>query len=255
MPSYTEAQQLLWNHSARKLYCHSENTWSDIWAHPSLNVRALSFQGSSADPLRSFTGDVASDMTPWHVGIWASEGKPYKSLTRISCFQPIGSTGSSGKETCSIPHIVGFGVGRTSGPVNCLTGTGGPVPVQSPDWQKMKNPSKDLVSWIMNTTLREFDENSTEHFLIDGPGGEIITAVHASRNMKAVKLFTNRGRNCHFGEKNRGQWLEYQVEDGHMIVGIVCAFRRLGGWSLGAKMQSHWILSGLGVLTVAEDYF
>ncbi|KAF9739198.1 hypothetical protein PMIN06_009236 [Paraphaeosphaeria minitans] len=253
--SYTEAQQLLWNHSARTLYCHREGTYSDITAHPSLKIRALSPQGSAADPLRSFTGDIPNDMTPWHVGIWATNGAQYKSLERISCFQPIGGTASSGNETWSIPDIVGFGWGRASGDLCLLAGAGGPVPVQSPDWQEMKNPRTELVSWIQETPLRAFDEESTEHFLIDGPGGEIVTAVHASSDMKAVRLFTNRDRSCYFGEQNRGQWLEFRAESGHMIVGIVCAFGRLGGWSWGAKMQSHWMLSGLGVLTVAEDYF
>jgi hypothetical protein len=44
------------------------------------------------------------------------------------------------------------------------------------------------------------------------------------------------------------------VEEGHIIVGLVCAFGRLRGWSQEAKMYSHWMLSGLGVLFVAKDY-
>ncbi|KAF2451988.1 hypothetical protein P171DRAFT_376537, partial [Karstenula rhodostoma CBS 690.94] len=248
MPSYTQAQQLLWNHSAQTLYCHRDDTWRHLWAHPNLNIQTLSAQGSSANQLRSFIGDIASDMTPWHVGIWASKGAPYQTLQQISCFQPIGGTVSSGEEEWPVPDIAGFGAGRTSGPLNLLAGTGGPVPIQNPDWQEIEDPSKDLVSWIQNTTLKSFDENSTEHFLIDGPGGEIVTAVHASSDMKAVKLFTDRGRNCYFGEKNRQQWLEFEADGDQMIVGIVCAFGRLGGWSWGTKMQSHWKLSGLAVL-------
>jgi hypothetical protein len=50
-----------------------------------------------------------------------------------------------------------------------------------------------MFLWIQNTTLKGFDEDSMERFPIDGPGGEIVTEAHASGDMKAVKLFTNRG--------------------------------------------------------------
>ncbi|KAJ4351210.1 uncharacterized protein N0V89_006549 [Didymosphaeria variabile] len=255
-PSYSEAQQLLWNKSAQTLYCDCENGWNNIWTHPSLKIRSIGAQGSSTGQLRSFTGDITSDMTPWHVGIWAPDASQKSLLKRISCFQPTGGMASNGKETWAIPHIVGFAVDNTSGNRRLLAGSGGPEPVQCPDWQEMTNPRRNLVVWIQGTTLKSFDEKSMEHFLIDGPGGEIVTEVHASGDMKAIKLFTNRGRDCYFGEKYRQDWdwLEYRVEPGHMIVGLVCAFGRLGGWSGAAKMYSHWMLSGLGVLIVADDY-
>lgn len=249
MPSYAEAQQLLWNNTAKGLYCRREGTYNYIWNHPSLNIRALNNPGGSTDRLRMFGGDIAKDMTPWHVGIWAENAAAYKSLQRISCFQPIGGTVSSGTDTWTVPDIVGLGTGTPGS----LLGSDGPVSVQCPAWHEMTNPRKDLVSWFMSTKLETFHEDTTEHFLIDGPGGEIVTAVHASVDMKAIKLFTNRGRSYFFGEKDRPWWLEYQVEEGQMIVGLVGAFGHLGGWSWSAKMYSHWKLSGLGVLTIAED--
>ncbi|KAL1592714.1 hypothetical protein SLS60_011130 [Paraconiothyrium brasiliense] len=209
-------------------------------------------EGLSTDKMRS-TGDIASDMTPWQVCIWTRDASPKSLLKRISCFQPVDGTASNAKETWSTRHVAGFEVGYTSGHQHLLAGSGGPEPVQSLNWQEMTDPRKDLVSWIQNTELKSFDEDSMEHFYMDGPRGEIITEVHASDDMKAIKLFTNKGRDCYFGESGRQQWTEYQVEPGHRIVGLVCAFGRLAGWSWGAKMYSHWVLSGLGVLTVAED--
>lgn len=193
-------------------------------------------------------------MIPWQVCLWSSMTSRDASIQRISCFQPIGSTVTNLKDTWTIPHIVGLAVEHTSGGVQLLAGSGGPVPVQNPDWLEADNPKEDLTSWVESTELKPFDDASTEHFLIDGSGGEVITEVHATANMKAFKLYSNRVRSCHFGEKGDHDWLEYKVEEGEMIVGLVCAFGRLGGWSFGAKMHSHWHLSGLGVLTVEKEY-
>lgn len=193
-------------------------------------------------------------MIPWHVCLWGPNAAACKSLQRISCFQPNGGTTTTGSETWDNPHIVGFEVAYADGRSSLMAGSSGPVPVQCPNWPQMTDPSKNLVSWIQNTKVRPFDEASMVHFEIDGPGGEVVTEMHASGDMNAVKLLTNKNRSCYFGDSHAAQhWFQYRVEEGHLIVGLVCAFGILGGWSFGTRMYSHWHLSGLGVITISEE--
>lgn len=195
---------------------------------------------------------MPNEMVPWDVLLWADTAESYKGLQSISCFLPIGGHGSDFQTSWPIPDIVGLRCKKIGGS-DCASyvGTGGPVPAQCSEWGRMQNAKTDLESWYTSTELKSFDNANMNHFDIDGPGGEVITEVHISNEAKALRLLTNRGRGCFWGEENRQQWTQYRVGEDELIVGLVCAFGNLGGWSWGVKMYSHWNLSGLAVITAS----
>lgn len=130
-------------------------------------------------------------------------------------------------------------------------GTGGPVPAQFSRWQQVKSP-KDLD---MHKHCGPFAEQNMKHFDIDGPGGEVVAEVHVSRDVRAMRLVTNRGRSCFWGEDRDGHvWNVKRAADDEVIVGMSCAFGDLGGYSPVAKMYSHWKLSRLGIVTMKKDH-
>jgi hypothetical protein len=52
------------------------------------------------------------------------------------------------------------------------------VSVQNLNWKGMTNLSKTIISRRRGSTLKPFDQASSEHFDIDGPGGETVTEAH-----------------------------------------------------------------------------
>ena len=125
--------------------------------------------------------------------------------------------------------------------------------MQNTEQETIEDPEKLPMAWSSNIPRNPFWKSDMEHFEIDGAGGEVITEVHASNDMKAVKLHTNRNRTCYFGAKDRQQWLQYKAEEGQRIVGLACAFGEVAGWTLDSKTFGRWILSGIGVITAPNE--
>lgn len=192
-------------------------------------------------------------MLPHEVLLWAEFPSHYKYLDCLSCFQVASSTGSSGNDDDGDFHgrdIVGFQIRKVHAfGVAPHIGTGGPVPAQHPKWHEVRDPSE----LNLHNALTPFEEANMRHFVIDGPGGEVVTEVYVSDDMNAIKLRTNRGRECYWGEENKLHWLSKEAAEGEVIVGLSCCFGRLSGWSWSAKMHSHWKLSNLGVVTMKLD--
>lgn len=123
------------------------------------------------------------------------------------------------------------------------------MPAQHADWLKVQDASELKI----HKSLKPFEEADMSHFAIDGPGGEVVTEVHMSNDMNAIKLRTNRERECYWGEGNKTDWVIKHAAEGEVIVGLSCCFGRLGGWSWSAKKYSHWQLSDVGVVTMKMD--
>jgi hypothetical protein len=97
---------------------------------------------------------------------------------------------------------------------------------------------------------------NTERFKIDGRGGEVVTVVYVSFDARAIKLQTNRGRECYWGEQEGQEWMELRAEDGRVIVGLVVCFGKLGGYNWTSKAYSHWRTAAVCAVTmpVGDDY-
>jgi hypothetical protein len=188
---------------------------------------------------------VASDMQCYELFQWAHNPNDCKRLTSITCFQPIGGQALIGNETFDIPQIVGLKSEYASEQSEQRTvGTGGPVPAQAKKWHIANTPAELNLS----EQFEPWDNDSSVRFDIDGPGGEVVTEVHVSTDGKAIKLRTNRQRECFLGEERRSHWRIKQAEPGEMIMGLSVCFGSQGGWNWSAKMNSHWAMSGVGAL-------
>lgn len=144
-------------------------------------------------------------------------------------------------------------------------GTFGPVPSQSPEWEDtgyIQNrldadgkplPPLNPSSLSLSSHFHSYDEKYMQHFDVDGPAGEEIVQVDVSTDFKAIKLKTNKGRDCYWGEERRGQWYTRVASDEECIVGLSVCFGRLGGWSWKAKMYSHWKVSEIGIVVCRRD--
>jgi hypothetical protein len=235
--SYKSAQKMLWASSASSL-AYSAKECRPIWDNPKYRLRTF--------PFLSYELQIPSDMLPYQVLIWAEGASEYQYLKRISCFEVVSGKSASSDGVRDMIDIVGLWLTKTHehGKAPHI-GTGGPVPSQHPDFQSCKNPSE----LGLHKRFGAFEEANMRHFDIDGPGGEVVNEVHVSSDMKALKLVTNRARECYWGERKRETWHVKRANHGELIVGLSCCFGQLGGWSWGAKIYSHWKLSDVGVVT------
>lgn len=211
-------------------------------------------------------------MLPHHIILWSETPETLRKLRRISAFHVIGGESSSGTERWTSPDLLGFTYYRENGRgeeerANEYIGTFGPVPYQAQEWTeegwwddkkwvddngkrvKPLNPSDLNLAGI----FEPFDEKCMLHFEVDGAGGEEVTEIHVSGDFKAVKLKTNKARECYWGEERRTQWYVKVANDVEYIAGLSVCFGRLGGFSWRSKMHSHWELSELGVVMARRD--
>lgn len=104
---------------------------------------------------------------------------------------------------------------------------------------------QDLDLW---NNKKRWEEESMRHFEIDGPGGERVVEVRVTMDRKSVKVVTNLGREGVFGEEEGKEWDVLKAGEGEVIVGLSMCFGRLGGWSEGAKMWSHFGACDFGIV-------
>jgi hypothetical protein len=99
-----------------------------------------------------------------------------------------------------------------------------------------------------------WDRHYVRHFEIDGKGGERVVEVHVTDDHRSIKVVTNRGRECVFGEGGDGkEWHVKKAANGEVIVGLSACFGDLGGWSEKMGMWRHWGLCNVGVLVEREE--
>lgn len=201
--------------------------------------------------------------------LWGESTEALRRLRRISVFNIVAGYCSSGSgERWPIPDLLGFAYFIEGNEESSkYVGTFGPVPCQTPEWKEEGwysaakwtaedgKPIKPLNPSDLNLRQKipHFDEKHMLHFDVDGPEGEEVTEVHVSMDFKAVKLKTNRGKECYWGEERRDQWHSRIAGDEEYIAGLSVCFGRLGGYSWRAKMYSHWRLSEVGVVLARRD--
>lgn len=212
-------------------------------------------------------------MLPHHILLWSRTPEDLKDLRRITTFSIVAGECSSGNgDRWPIPDLLGFTFSRKGTWVAeerapQIVGSFGPVPCQASEWKeegwygskKWTDEDGNAVKPLNPSDLKldekypSFDEKYMEHFEVDGAGGEEVTEVHVSQDFKAVKLKTNKGRECYWGEGRRNQWYTKVANDEEYIAGLSVCFGRLGGYSWRAKMYGHWKLSELGVVMARRD--
>lgn len=253
--TYSPVQLTLWSPSATNLFNQSNRTTYPIWSHPYYKLHT--FHTTQYD-----LGHIPRDMLPHEIFLWAETAEKYQSLSAIEAFIVISGQCTSGNETWDIPDLIGFrslGTYRY-GHLPCI-GNGGPVPsMDIEEWRKGMSRGKEDDGKQLNPSdlnlrenFRQWDPRFMQRFDIDGAGGEIVTEVHVSVDYKAIRLVTNLGRHCYWGEERRGHWLDYVVGEDEAILGLSVCFGRLGGWSWSAKMYSHWKVSEIGLVLGKKD--
>lgn len=201
--------------------------------------------------------DMQRDMIPYELLLWAEFPSQYQYLKNIGSFEVVTGKAISGSQEWDIKDIVGLRPTKTHKYGTAPhVGTGGPVPSQAAEWHAPHqrsvvslNPSS-LTFW---KKYKAFDETNMSYFDVDGPGGEIITEVHMSTDRRSYKLVTSRGRECYWGGESRGAYHTITAPEGEIIIGLTTWFGQLGGWSLAAKLHSHWRLGEVGVVTMVDD--
>lgn len=250
-PEYTDTEKLLLDGNAAYLLSQNIQYRNQTPRENQPNFHPITVHPFYPYDSSNRTTEIPQDVLPTQILQWAQFPEQYKTLTGISCFQPSGGTASSGDRTWDVPDMIGFKPTfnwKFGSPRH--VGTGGPVPAQFAEWHDAKSP-RELN---MFDKAKAWEDAYTVHFMIDGAGGEVVSEVHASEDMKALKLITNKGRESYFGEPDRGDnWRIKRAEPGELITGLSVCFGRLGGWSWGAKMHSHWKVDSFGVVTMRID--
>jgi hypothetical protein len=241
-PRYTAMQKTLYSNAT--IDGSVQTTGKIPWERSDFRVKQSEYEERETSGHRHM---MSHEFFPWAMNM-----NEYKRLTSITCFQPIGGRVSCGAGVFDVPDIVGFSAEYTSEQSSSrMAGSGGPVFSQDKRW------NDGLVSSLAELNLdgqfQPFDEGSVVRFDIDGPGGEVVTEVHISDDMKAIKLHTNRQRECFFGEERRNGWKIERAAPGEMIVGLSLSFGLAGGWNHRANSHSHWKMSELGVLVSTVD--
>lgn len=226
-----------------------------IWFHPSYKLHT--FNASQYD-----SRVILRDMLPHEILLWAETADAYQFLTSIEAFAVVAGNCVSGNGTWDIPDLIGFrSVSTHRDSTQSFIGNGGPVPsMNGEEWRKgMSRGNEDDGKQLNPSDLdlhqhfKQWDPAFMQKFEIDGAGGEIVSEVHFSLDCKAIRLVTNLGRQCYWGEERREHWLDYVAGEDEVILGLSACFGTLGGWSSSAKMYSHWKVSEIGVVLGKKD--
>ncbi|KAF2124355.1 hypothetical protein P153DRAFT_390389 [Dothidotthia symphoricarpi CBS 119687] len=245
-PKCPSAQLRLW--ACTSIRAPHNGAMHPIWSHPTLTVHDL----PPSVPPTLFPADIL----PHQALLWAQRPAEYQSLMRISVLQIPIPTGIAPDGTLrTTPDIVAIRPGHnwTFGTPSHI-GIQGPVPAQDPAWNSASSAHDLPTPRSLHEKFKPFDDAFTQHFAIDGPGGEVVTEVHVSEDVRAFKLRTNREREGHFGAQNvGGGWAVKKAEEGELVVGLTACFGEASGYGHVARRYSHWRLTEMGVLTVRID--
>jgi hypothetical protein len=104
----------------------------------------------------------------------------------------------------------------------------------------------------------KFDEAMWQHFPVSSSTGERISHIAVSRDVKAFKLFTNEGRECYWGEMERGMWTDLRPQQGEVVAGLALCFGETAGnynayqGEFYGPGTAHARVNGVGLLTRQE---
>ena len=90
-------------------------------------------------------------------------------------------------------------------------------------------------SWGQKETLYDgnhkyqkdaYVHETVKYFDIDGEGGEFPTEVHVAADVRALKLVTNLGRECQWGEEDipESEWRVQRGKEKQPVLGLVAVF-------------------------------
>ncbi|KAF2119682.1 hypothetical protein BDV96DRAFT_642695 [Lophiotrema nucula] len=230
-PATSPAQNLLWGPGSTHLQ------HAPMWNHPRINV--LPFWS------REVT-DIPNDMLPHHTLHWAHDESQLRSLKRLCAYVIVGGTVSTtdhhGKWiTRSVHDILAFR-----------------AEYHEPENSEAKRLVNTLIGYPPKqrgedgsiTGNQSFQEENWMQFDIDGPGGERVTEVQVAQHSKAVRLKTNRGRMCFWGEQDRDRWHTLRAPEDEVIVGLVASFGKPSGYDHKTSTYSHLKTSAITALTM-----
>ncbi|ROW17103.1 hypothetical protein VPNG_01391 [Cytospora leucostoma] len=222
-PEPTPLQSLLWDGS------YEDVLGDDIWNHPTLRlIHEPSHLGKPGN-------GVHGDLVPHEALIWARDGDDLRRLRRLSSYVVVEnnrSTPASG--------------GVNEGDILDVCGVNAEYTPESALMRRMVGINKSSRGSDMTS------EDPWMHFTIDGPGGEIVTEVHYAMHdkLKAMKIRTNRERECYWGEMGVQKWYRLEPPPGETLVGLVMAFAEPSGYDNEKKTYAHCKMSFVGALSM-----
>lgn len=173
---------------------------------------------------------IHRDLIPHQALIWARDERDLRSLRRVSGYIVAGST------YCDEIYM------------DDVCGVTAEYTPKSALMRRMVGITKTSPGSEMTF------ERPWRHFEIDGPGGEIITEVQYAMHEKpkAIKIRTNRGRECYWGEAPAHNWQSLEAPPGETLVGLVMTFAEPKGCSRQdmASGRSRCIMSSVAALSM-----
>lgn len=216
-PKPTPLQSLLWDEDYSDVLHHN------IWDHPTLGMFQANRVARSEDTIHR-------DLIPHQALIWARDERDLRSLRRVSGYIVAGST------YCDEIYM------------DDVCGVTAEYTPKSALMRRMVGITKTSPGSEMTF------ERPWRHFEIDGPGGEIITEVQYAMHEKpkAIKIRTNRGRECYWGEAPAHNWQSLEAPPGETLVGLVMTFAEPKGCSRQdmASGRSRCIMSSVAALSM-----
>lgn len=224
-----QIQRLLW-HQQAALLPTAEGNKCPIWDH--LDKEIIEYD------LCDRTEEVPVDMFPHQALIWATSPAELAHIRRISAFaiethktynlsgeaQPgyslLGMRVEYEESYSEPPRSIGVGrLPRGYSDASSATSSS-----QRPNKQEVENEGEG----------EEWPEKYMVHFDIDGPGGEVVELISAAHNGREIKLQTNRGRECNFGEGGSGArtMRADHVGQEYVLAGIAMSFYDTKKWSV-----------------------
>jgi hypothetical protein len=235
---FPQEQRLLWHPSTAKIG-RSPSDMDPIWGHAmdrSHIIRMISYEYGDRND------EIPLEILPHYALVWAKDVAELKQIRRISAF--VLNDGTPDKLSGGHEERVNYGIHGIR--VEFQDEYAEPRTIGCGSLPPGFNRDEDSVQ----VDTAEWDDSYLQHFDIDGPGGEYITSIHIAEDCKAIRLRTNRQRECYWGEKNRSKWNVQKLLDGPgvelprdgWLVGIVVVFGTKSHWTWKTE-SGEWLKS------------
>lgn len=217
-----------------------------IWDHPRLSIYPVDIL---PEHCRGSGSEVAFQMLPYQVLLWAHEPSAYRNLVAISaCCVDVGMDriySEDAPKVAPVTEIIGLRAEYLENGIIKYreVGIGGPVPSMTQrSWtdqgQQKEYGDITLHPDPMPTPWSAFN---TKRFEIDGQGGEMITQLPYNEEKRGITLRTNRDRESPWVIKKGTA--EQSIDQGQVIVGLAVCFGEKGGGNGEVGAHSHLKLS------------
>ncbi|PVH95796.1 hypothetical protein DM02DRAFT_689290 [Periconia macrospinosa] len=212
--------------SSSNLYSRSVHLWNLV----NLPMLPFSENNATAKAELTFTSLLLRHKLPLthlvhHPLIWA---RSQKELEAIKSIQAVLST------TKPVPQILGLRVTHEQNIDN--------IRALSDHWRTIGVGFPCVSPSSKSQLPSEYDgtEVRIEEFAINGGSGERIIEIHVKGDTGALKLVTNQGRTCMWGDggSKEEEWSVQKEEKGREIMGLVCVFGDLVSGTRSAATMS-----------------